>query len=76
MSAMKMQKIREIAGKMGIAVEGKNKIELIRGIQKAEGYSSCFASPQVYKCSQAKCLWRKDCAREVHEEDLAGCDAA
>jgi hypothetical protein len=73
---MKMQKIREIAKKMGIDAVGKSKTDLVRAIQKAEGYYACFASPGVYSCRQDRCLWRKDCALELHEEDLPESDAA
>jgi hypothetical protein len=73
---MKVHKIREIARKMGIDAGGKTKTDLVRAIQKAEGYQPCFASPQVYKCSQDQCMWRRDCAQEVHEEDLNEPDPA
>ncbi len=72
---MKIRKIREIAEKKGVSAMGMNKVDLIRAIQKAEGYCDCFASPQVYKCGQMQCLWRRDCEQELHEEDLTGCDA-
>ncbi len=73
---MKMQKIKEIAKKVGVDSAGKNKTDLVRAIQRAEGYCDCFASPQIYKCNQLQCLWRKDCGQAVHEEDLPECDAA
>ncbi len=57
---MKIQEIREIAGRMGIIAGKMNKAELIRTIQRAEGNSDCYAT-KGRGCDQIKCLWRKDC---------------
>jgi hypothetical protein len=60
MPAMKMQKIREIARKMGIEAAGKSKTDLVRAIQKAEGYCACFASPGcTAACGEKIARWRR-----------------
>lgn len=62
---MKIQRIREIAKKNGIASGKLDKTELIRAIQKAEGNNNCFATPSVRECNQMNCLWREDCLKEA-----------
>ncbi len=59
---MKMQEIREIAGKMGLVAGKMNKVELIRTIQRAEGNTDCYAT-RGRGCDQTKCLWREDCIK-------------
>lgn len=61
---MKMQEIREIAKRKGIDSGKLKKTELIRAIQKGEGYSDCFATPYVRECHEINCLWREDCMKE------------
>jgi hypothetical protein len=58
---MKIRNIREIAKKKGIDPEAMNKTELIRTIQRVEGYSECFATKNINQCEQLDCLWRGDC---------------
>jgi len=58
---MKVQEVREIAKKRGIAAGRMNKTELIRTIQRAEGNYDCFATPYRDECNQLECLWREDC---------------
>jgi hypothetical protein len=60
---MKIQKVREIAKKKGVAAEKMNQTDLIRAIQKAEGNNDCFATTQVRECNQMNCLWREDCMK-------------
>jgi hypothetical protein len=60
---MIIQEIRKIAREKGIGPGKLKKIELIRAIQKAEGYSDCYATPYVRECNQFKCLWREDCLK-------------
>ena len=59
---MKIQKIIEIAKKRGVNYENMDKTELIRAIQRAEGYSDCFARLNVNDCNQMNCLWRGECS--------------
>jgi hypothetical protein len=58
---MKIQKIRELAKKKGVAAGKMGKTELIRAIQRAEGNNDCFAGDKVSDCDQLNCLWRGDC---------------
>jgi hypothetical protein len=44
---MNMREIREIAKGKGIETGKLKKTELVRAIQKVEGYSDCFATPYV-----------------------------
>jgi hypothetical protein len=62
---MQMKKIKEIAKKKGVTPGALSRTELIRAIQRAEGYSDCFATTRVNECNQVKCLWRVDCKAEV-----------
>jgi hypothetical protein len=59
---MKVQEIREIAGKMSIRAGKMNKTDLIRTIQRAEGNADCFAL-KGHECDQINCLWREDCMK-------------
>jgi|YelNatPaOPRAMG01_1025707.scaffolds.fasta_scaffold01594_2 hypothetical protein len=59
---MKMQEIRKIAKERGLRPDSRiSKIELVRMIQRSEGYNDCFATELVKTCGQMKCLWREDC---------------
>jgi hypothetical protein len=62
---MQMKKIREIAKKKGVTPGDMSRTELIRAIQRAEGYSDCFATMHVNECNRMNCLWRVDCKAEV-----------
>jgi hypothetical protein len=57
---MKMQDIRQMAKKMGINSFGKTKTELVREIQRKEGYSDCFGRA-TDGCDQLECLFRSPC---------------
>jgi hypothetical protein len=35
--------------------------EMIRSIQRAEGYQDCFGAPWRFDCQQFDCCWRADC---------------
>ncbi|MEJ2695974.1 MAG: SAP domain-containing protein [Candidatus Sulfobium sp.] len=59
---VKIADIRKIARQQGINSWKLNKTDLIRTIQRAEGYSDCFATAGVRTCDQFDCLWREDCA--------------
>jgi hypothetical protein len=62
---MRIQEIRELAKGKGIGVGKLKKTELVRAIQRAEGYSDCFATPYVHECNQHHCLWREDCMKAI-----------
>jgi hypothetical protein len=55
-----MQEVRQMAKKMGINSFGKTKTDLIREIQRNEGYSDCYAT-QVHHCDQLECAFRASC---------------
>ena len=57
---MKMQEIRVIAKQWGVPYKlGISKQDLIRAIQKKEGYTPCFRRESV--CEEEECLWKDDC---------------
>ncbi len=58
---MMLKDIIDIAEKMGIDPEDLDRIELVRAIQRAEGYSDCFMTVQVRTCGQLNCLWYQEC---------------
>jgi hypothetical protein len=57
---MKMQDIRQMAKKLGINSFGKTKTDLIREIQRTEGYFDCYRTA-VDDCDQHECLFRPSC---------------
>ncbi len=58
---MKMADIKKKAKKAGVTAGKKNKRDLIRAIQSAEGNSPCFQSDIAPVCGVMDCLWREDC---------------
>ena len=60
---MKMQEIRAMAKKLGINSFGKTKIELIREIQRKEGYFDCYGTATDY-CDQSECLFLSSCVEK------------
>ncbi len=58
---MKMKEIIKVAMQKGIEAGKMNKTQVIRAIQKSEGYNDCFATSNFTSCGQMNCLWRKDC---------------
>lgn len=60
---MNMADIREIARQHHVKSGKMPKSELIRAIQKAEGYYACFDTNNSEMCGQDQCLWRQDCDR-------------
>lgn len=58
---MLLQDILDIAARMGINARDLDRIELVRAIQRAEGYSDCFMTGQVRTCGQLNCLWYQEC---------------
>jgi len=41
----------------------RQKVDLVRAIQEAEGYEACFKSGKADDCGQDACLWREDCVK-------------
>lgn len=72
---MKMQDIRSMSKKYGINSFGKTKVELIRGIQRAEGNFDCFGTAQDY-CDQLSCSFRSLCMpaekKKSKKDELTG----
>jgi hypothetical protein len=58
---MLLQDIIAIAARMGVDAGDLNRIELVRAIQRAEGYSDCFMTDRVRTCGQMNCLWYQEC---------------
>jgi len=58
---VKVDEIKKIALRMGMAPNKMNKAELIRSIQCREGNNQCFNTGTVQHCGQDGCLWRDDC---------------
>ena len=58
---MLLQDIIAIANKIGVDAGDLNRIELVRAIQRAEGYSDCFMTDRVRTCGQMNCLWYQEC---------------
>ncbi|MFH0784271.1 MAG: SAP domain-containing protein [Pseudomonadota bacterium] len=57
---MKLTEVQEKAKQLGIKTKKIKKADLIREIQKEEGYEPCFQM-NGYDCEEADCCWRKDC---------------
>jgi hypothetical protein len=58
---MEYVQVKVVAKQHGIKTLRRNKIELIRAIQRAEGNFDCFGTAYDDTCDQAACLWRSDC---------------
>jgi hypothetical protein len=54
---------KEKAKTLGIKTVKKNKVDLIRDVQKQEGNSPCFKTEIAVSCGLNNCLWRQDCVR-------------
>lgn len=61
---MKMQDARAKAKKLGINSFGKTKVELIREIQRKEGYFDCYGTAVDGLCDQTDCCFRISCLGE------------
>jgi hypothetical protein len=57
---MKMNEIRALGKSLGINSFGKSKVELIKEIQRKQGYFDCFGTATDY-CDQLDCLFRSSC---------------
>lgn len=61
---MKMQDVRAKAKELGINSFGKTKVDLIREIQRKEGYFDCYGTAVDGKCDQTECCFRTSCLEE------------
>ena len=59
---MSMNDIKEKARNFGIDAGKMKKVELVRAIQKAEGYNACYGTTNG-TCTQTHCCWRSDCLK-------------
>lgn len=60
---MRLSEIEKRARQKGIKDTWKySKKELIKGIQRQEGFAQCFASGNN-GCTQISCCWREDCIK-------------
>jgi hypothetical protein len=57
---MKLAEVKNRAREMNIKAAGKNKTDIIRSIQAAEGNYPCFKMAEGH-CDQYDCYWRDDC---------------
>jgi hypothetical protein len=58
---MKLVNVRAKAKLLGITDPAPDRADLIRQIQKYEGYSPCFKSKDV--CAEEGCSWRAECLK-------------
>jgi len=57
-----MEAAQKKAKELGLLLDGLTEMEnIIRAIQIAEGYQSCFGSQLVETCGQTGCCWRENC---------------
>jgi hypothetical protein len=59
---MKMQEVKEKAQSLGIEPGKVRKADLIRLIQAAEGYQSCYGTTEG-SCVYTNCCFRDDCLK-------------
>ena len=63
---MKLQEMREIAKRLGLAkADSLKKVQLVREIQRREGNFDCFATAHDGHCDQSACVWRADCFKDA-----------
>ncbi len=61
---MKMQEVRKIAKQLGVNSFGKKKVDLIREIQRKEGYFDCYGTAEDW-CDQEQCVFRASCLEKA-----------
>jgi len=66
-----LTKIRSLAKDAGVKPGKMRKADLIRSIQRSEGYFDCFATAVDGTCDQLDCLWREDCFNEAKKSRAA-----
>lgn len=62
---MRISQIQIIAKDKGIKPGKLSKQDLIRAIQRQEGYFDCFATAYDGVCDQHGCAWREDCFKSA-----------
>ena len=60
---MNVSQIQSIAREKGLKPGKLKKVELVRAIQREEGYFDCFAKAYNGECDQTSCAWREDCLK-------------
>ncbi|MDP2904950.1 MAG: SAP domain-containing protein [Candidatus Omnitrophota bacterium] len=62
---MRLLEVERKARRLGVKDTWKySKDQLIRSVQRAEGFSECFATGRTKNtCDQLVCSWRSDCVR-------------
>lgn len=60
---MNVSQIQSIARAKGVKPGKLTKVELVRAIQREEGYFDCFAKAYAGECDQINCIWREDCLK-------------
>lgn len=59
---MRLLEIERKARSLGLKDTWRySKRELIKAIQRKEGFNDCFGSPGAASCGQFGCCWRSDC---------------
>lgn len=59
---MNMTEIRRKARQVGVAPKKMKKLELVRTIQKREGFPDCYGRSAGH-CTNEACCFRSDCIR-------------
>lgn len=54
------EEVNRVAFLKGVDPTGKPLWEVIRLIQKAEGFEPCYGT-KMFRCNNTNCLWRKNC---------------
>jgi hypothetical protein len=58
---VKTDEVKAKAKNLGISNPSPNRAELIKQIQRAEGFETCFKAKS--KCDQTACCWRDECIK-------------
>lgn len=66
---MNLTEIRKRADEIGVIAEGRNKPELIRAIQEAEGNPPSFGNNDG-SCPYTGCCWWDDCIKEFKSKSV------
>jgi hypothetical protein len=61
---MKMTEVKAKAKSVGVEPGKMKKDDLIRAVQKAEGYNACFGTEAAADCQQTACCFMMDCKAE------------
>ncbi len=59
---MKLPEVREKAKALGLIPRNMKKTDLIRAIQRKEGYTACFGR-STGQCPHTDCCFRDDCLK-------------